>query len=63
MCNLCNNTPTLDDYTKISPYDRRDTIVHDHLNRYWLWIETDDWYYSGIRKEIYYCPMCGRELK
>ena len=64
MCNFCNNIPTLDDYTtKISPYDRHNTIVYNHhVNRYGLWIEIDDWYYSGIIKEIYYCPVCGREL-
>ena len=27
-----------------------------------LWIEVDDWYYSGIKKEIYYCPICRRKL-
>ena len=63
MCDFCNNIPTLDDYKKMSPYDRYNIIVHNHhTNRYWLWIEIDDGYYSGIKKEIYYCPICGRRL-
>ena len=65
MCDFCNNIPTLDDYTKISPYDRYryDRIVYNHhTNRYLLWVEADDCYYSGITEEIYYCPICGRKL-
>ena len=63
MCDFCSNILTLDDYKKISPYNRYNTIVRNHYgNRYWLWIEEGDYYYSGIKEEIYYCPICGREL-
>jgi hypothetical protein len=63
MCDFCNNIPTLDDYKKISPYDRYNAIVYSHhSNKYWFWVEIDDYYYSGIKEEIYYCPMCGRKL-
>ena len=51
---------------KAEPYwNKYNTIVHDKLNdSYGLWVECEDWYYSGIEfYNIEFCPYCGRKLK
>ena len=51
---------------KAEPYwNKHNTIVHDKLDdSYGLWVECEDWYYSGIEfHDIEFCPYCGRKLK
>ena len=51
---------------KAEPYwDKYNTIVYDKTNdSYGLWVECEDWYYSGIQfHDIEFCPYCGRKLK
>ena len=51
----------------IHPWDRETSIVKykgiQDSNKYGLWIECEDSYYSSIEMDIYYCPICGRKLE
>ena len=62
MCNLCNNIKKIEQYKEVDSWDRKNTIVQKKNKAFGLWIECDDYYYSGIAMEINYCPICGRKL-
>ena len=62
MCNFCNNIKKIEQYKKIDSWDRNNTIVQRKDKTFGLWIECDDFYYSGVAMEINYCPVCGRKL-
>ncbi len=62
MCDFCNNIINEEDYRKKNSYDRINCLVKINSYDYGLWIECEDWYYSGVKMQISYCPMCGRQL-
>lgn len=62
MCNLCNNIKKIKQYEEIDSWDRYNTIVQKKNKTFGLWIECEDFYYSGVAMEINYCPICGRKL-
>ena len=62
MCNLCNNIKKIEQYEEVDSWDRKNTIVQKKDKTFGLWIECDDYYYSGVAMEINYCPKCGRKL-
>lgn len=62
MCNLCNNIKKIEQYEEIDSWDRYNTIVQKKNKTFGLWIECEDFYYSGVAMEINYCPICGRKL-
>ena len=68
MCEFCENIITNEEYDSLSIYDKIDIpksfIMKDNiLNQYHLFLECDDYYYSGKYLEnIEYCPKCGRKL-
>lgn len=62
MCDLCNNIKTIEQYKEMTSWDRYNTIVQQKNNSFGLWIECDDYYYSGVVMKINYCPICGRKL-
>ncbi len=53
------------DYLDDDCRNRNNCIVYDESdNSYNLWVECEDWYYSGIQfYNIEFCPYCGRKLK
>lgn len=64
MCEWCDEDK-IQDYKKyhdVLPSKRIDCIVKSDEN-YFLWLECEDWYYSGNVIELNYCPICGRKLK
>ena len=69
MCNFCEDIITNEKYDSLSFEDKYNLpiafIIKDNiLDRYHLWIECEDYYYSGkYLKNIKYCPICGREIK
>lgn len=63
MCDFCNNIITEKEYRNLSCWDRSNAIVKINSYDYGIWIECDDYYYSGIKLWIKYCPMCGRKLE
>ena len=67
MCDFCNNILKLSQFNKIPPYQRKYVTIIKYPNiqdscKYGLWVECDDPYYSSIKMDIYYCPLCGRKL-
>ena len=62
MCNFCNNIKKIEQYEETDSWDRHNTIVQKKNNSFGLWIECEDYYYSGVAMEINYCPVCGRKL-
>ncbi len=62
MCDFCKEIKDFMEYKKIAPFTRDNCIVKDSKNNKGLWIECDDYYYSGWALEIQFCPMCGRKL-
>lgn len=65
MCKECEEIVNIKDYKDESPWARLSCIVYDtNTNKYHLWVECADWYYSGIAfHDINNCPYCGRKLK
>ena len=65
MCKECEKIVNLEDYKNENPWVRFSRIVYDtNTNTYHLWVECEDWYYSGIAfHNINNCPYCGRKLK
>ena len=64
-CNLCNeeNIKDYHEYLKTDADEREDCIVCDtNQGTFGYWIEEDDWYYSGWRINLNYCPNCGKKL-
>lgn len=50
MCDFCNNIIIKkEDYKKKNPSDRVNCIVKINSYNYGLWIECEDWYYSGVK--------------
>ena len=63
MCEFCNNIVSREEHEEKSSWDRDNCIVKNRNNNYGIWIECDDYYYSGVRiSSIHYCPYCGRKL-
>ena len=66
MCRWCDKDKIIKDlieYDNTLPRDRYNCIVYAD-NSYHLWVECDDWYYSGLKFfDIEFCPYCGRKLK
>ena len=64
MCKWCDK----DEIKQLEQYedkdDRVNCIVYDKFdNSYHLWVECEDWFYSGIQfYDIKFCPYCGRKL-
>jgi len=50
MCDFCNNIIiNKEDYKKKNPSDRVNCLVKINSYNYGLWIECEDWYYSGVK--------------
>ena len=49
MCDFCNNIINEEDYRKKNPYDRVNCLIKINSYDYGLWIECEDWYYSGVK--------------
>ena len=62
ICNLCNNIKKIEEYKEMDTWDRNNAIVQKKNKSFGIWIECEDWYYSGVAMEINYCPICGRKL-
>jgi hypothetical protein len=66
MCGFCENVITKEHYESLSSIDKIDlplAFMMKEDNKYNLWYECDDYYYSGNYLEnIKYCPYCGRSL-
>ena len=62
MCNFCDNIKDEKWYEEHDPYTRYDTIVQTGEKTFGLWIECEDYYYSGVAMAINFCPMCGADL-
>lgn len=63
MCNLCNNIKKIEQYKEMDSWDRgNNAIVQKENKTFGLWIECEDYYYSGVAMKINYCPICGRKL-
>lgn len=65
MCKECEEIVNIEDYKNENPWVRFSRIVYDtNTNKYHLWVECEDWDYSGIAfHDINNCPYCGRKLK
>ena len=67
MCKWCDKDEIkqLEQYEDEDEDDRVNCIVYDKSdNLYHLWVECEDWYYSGVQfYDIEFCPYCGRKLK
>lgn len=67
MCNFCSEIIEIDKQRAISSWDRDNAIVKwfdkEGKINFGFWVEVDDYYYSGVKEKIKYCPKCGRELK
>ena len=62
MCDFCDNIKNIEEHCEMSSWDRHDAIVKKSNGIYSLWIECDDYYYSGTVMDIAFCPICGRKL-
>ena len=62
MCDFCNNIISEKEYRSLDTWDRNNAIIKINSYDYGLWIECDDYFYSGTKLWIKYCPMCGRKL-
>jgi hypothetical protein len=66
MCNFCENIITKEYYESLSFSDKDKlplAFIMSGDNKYNLWCECDDYYYSGnYLTNIKYCPYCGRPL-
>ena len=62
MCDFCNNIKDVE-YIKEHPsWERETEIAQTGEKTFGLWVECEDYYYSGIAIKIKYCPICGRLL-
>jgi len=64
MCDFCKEIKDFMKYgaADVNPYERKNCIVKDSENNKGLWIECDDYYYSGWALDINFCPKCGKKL-
>jgi len=62
MCDFCDNIKDKEWYEEHDSYTRSNTIVQTGEKTFGLWIECEDWYYSGVAMKINFCPMCGADL-
>lgn len=67
MCGFCENIITKEYYESLSSIDKIDLpfafIMKEEEDKYHLWYECDDYYYSGnYLTNIKYCPYCRRSL-
>ena len=54
----------VEEYEKAYSLERTNHIVYNkNTKQYHIWVECEDWYYSGIQfHNIKFCPYCGRKL-
>lgn len=62
MCDFCDNIKDSKWIKETSPYDRYNCIVQTEEKTFGLWVECEDYYYSGIAMQINFCPKCGFNL-
>lgn len=66
MCNFCKNIITKEYYDSLPVLDKMGlpfAFIMKEGNKYHLWYECDDYYYSrNYLENIKCCPKCGRPL-
>lgn len=62
MCDFCNNIKDVEYIRKHPSWERVTEIAQTEENTFGLWVECEDYYYSGIAMKINFCPTCGANL-
>ena len=64
-CNFCKKIwNSKEEYQKQFQHrwDEEVSIVKSYDSKIGLYVPCNDWYYSDVVIDIYYCPICGRKL-
>lgn len=62
MCDFCDDIKDAEWFKEHDPWDRDNAIIQTGEKTFGLWIECDDYFYSGIAMKINFCPKCGANL-
>ncbi len=62
MCDFCDNIKDKEWFEERDSWDRKNAIVQTGEKTFGLWIECDDYFYSGVAMKINFCPICGTNL-
>ena len=62
MCDFCDNIKDVEWYKEHDSWDGDNAIVQTGERTFGLWIECDDYFYSGVAMKIKFCPLCGADL-
>ena len=62
MCDFCDNIKDKEWFEERDSWDRKNAIVQIGEKTFGLWIECEDYFYSGVAMKIKFCPLCGADL-
>lgn len=62
MCDFCDNIKDKEWFEERDSWDRKNAIVQIGEKTFGLWVECEDYFYSGVAMKIKFCPICGANL-